>query len=62
VKKEKTYNWYNLLENKNIKELFKGIQVLPTQLLVDPAGKIIWNSTDDNSKSLDTVIEEQMTL
>ncbi len=62
VIKEKIENWLNILANDEIRKNYLNIfKPIPSQILIDRNGKIIWNSNNsDNKKTLETVLKESM--
>lgn len=60
VRKDQIDSWYQVLSNDVTKQIFQAVQLIPTQLLIDPSGRIIWNSTDDNKKTLEDVLSERV--
>lgn len=52
--------WVNILGNKETRMIFQAVKVLPTQLLLDPIGKIIWSSLEDNQKSWEELLNENL--
>lgn len=62
VHDEKIENWINLLQNAEIENIFQGVTILPTQILLDPQGKIIWSSLEDNQNSWEDLLKENLKL
>lgn len=58
VKKDKTDVWINMLVNEEINKQFDALNmILPTQFLIDPTGRIVWNSNDENNGSWEHILK-----
>ncbi|HWC52864.1 MAG TPA: TlpA disulfide reductase family protein [Chitinophagaceae bacterium] len=60
VQNEAIKNWVNIIESNQIKSIFQGVTVLPTQILLDPEGKIIWSSIEDNHHSWEDILAREL--
>jgi thiol-disulfide isomerase/thioredoxin len=60
VEKEEMGLWYNVLSNEAIKKTFAAIKLIPAQLLIDPSGRIIWSSLDENKMGWEEVLNKQL--
>jgi thiol-disulfide isomerase/thioredoxin len=62
IKKENISNWYNVLANESIGKNYPNVnQPIPSQILIDKEGKIIWRSDDKNNNSdLENVLKKQI--
>jgi thiol-disulfide isomerase/thioredoxin len=55
-------NWVQVLKSGELEFIFKPIQVIPQQILLDKTGKIIWSSLDDNTSTWKEILEYQLKL
>ncbi|RPD44485.1 TlpA disulfide reductase family protein [Paracnuella aquatica] len=60
VKADQVGAWINIHAADSLRELFTAVQVLPTQFLLDPYGKIIWSSLEKNNESLEQVLASRL--
>ncbi|MEO9210969.1 MAG: TlpA disulfide reductase family protein [Ginsengibacter sp.] len=62
IKKENIGNWYNVLVNESISKNYPNVnQPIPSQILIDKEGKIIWRSDDKTRKDdLESVLKKQI--
>lgn len=60
VKDDQVDAWINIHADGGLRELFSAVQVVPTQLLLDPAGKIIWSTFEENRESLAQVLAKRL--
>lgn len=58
--KEKIDSWVNIRKDQQLEKIFESIRVLPMQLLVDPEGKIIWSSFEENSNGWQQLLEKRL--
>ena len=61
VQKEKISNWHHALWNEEMELLFP-VQTIPQKLLIDPEGKVIWSSFEENENSWEDVLKERLGL
>jgi len=60
IKKEGISNWHNVIKNDEINKIFQAVQFVPAQLLIDLRGHIIWNSSDDNTNTWESILKEKI--
>jgi len=62
IQADSTNNWTQVLKVGEMESVFKPIQAIPQQILLDQTGKIIWSSLDNNTNTWTQVIESQLKL
>ncbi len=60
VRDDQVEAWINIHADDSLRELFSAVQVVPTQFLLDPAGKIIWSSFEENSESWEQILAKRL--
>ncbi|MEO6134179.1 MAG: TlpA disulfide reductase family protein [Ginsengibacter sp.] len=59
VKKFKLESFYNVLANEELKSKFPNVtQPIPSEILVSPDGKVLWNSTNKSDVDLTELLEQ----
>jgi thiol-disulfide isomerase/thioredoxin len=62
IEKDSLNQWVNVLQTSEMKDVFAGVTMLPTQLLLDREGKIIWSSLETNKDSWEIILEKRLQL
>ena len=57
---DKTENWIHIRQDNHMESLFKAIQVVPTQILLDTNSVIIWSSLEENAQSWADLLKEKL--
>lgn len=60
VLQDKTENWIHIRQDNHMESLFKAIQVVPTQILLDTNSVIIWSSLEENAQSWADLLKEKL--
>ncbi len=60
IQEDNTNNWIQVLKVGEMESIFKPIQAIPQQILLNKTGKIIWSSLDNNTNIWTDVLENQL--
>jgi len=62
IQADSTSNWVHVLRSGEMESIFKPIQAIPQQILLDQTGKIVWSSLDDNTSTWTATLVNQLKL
>jgi thiol-disulfide isomerase/thioredoxin len=60
IQKDSTSNWVQILRRGEMESIFKPIQAIPQEILLDQTGKIIWSSLDNNTSTWTETLANQL--
>lgn len=60
IRVDRTGNWVQLRSSGEMEAIFKPIQTIPQQILLDRQGKIIWSGLDDNTDTWMKALEDHL--